>query len=225
MIDKIVPGFSDADRILSTLAPSGYVIAFNVIGINPAMSRTTYSEEWHRLYQSQSFGVLDPTVHWGIANTGIVRWSEIADEYYVSDRSKEFMETAADYGLKYGVTYTSMSSPVTADEPAKKSFCAAARTSAEFDHDEIMILEKTFTDVLDSLLRIDSVTEDEIKVLDLLSAGFSHKEIAQRLLIPKTTVRSRLNSSRNKLGAQNNTETVMVAQQMRILNINNALTW
>lgn len=209
MIDTLVPGFQEKEVILATIATSGYVICHDIVGINPTFSKCTYPEEWQLKYRTETYGIADPTVHWGVANNSVTRWSAIGDEFYQGEKSYTVMSLAAAYGLNFGITYTSLS-----DGPnPKKSFCAAARSSSEFSDREIEMLSNTFREIIDALIRASSITEQENAVLQFLVSGLSHKQIADQLEISVDQVRYRLESVRQKLQVENTTQALLFAKQ------------
>jgi DNA-binding NarL/FixJ family response regulator len=61
------------------------------------------------------------------------------------------------------------------------------------------------------------LTPREMEVLEMLSKGFTNKEIARGLAISQYTVRNHINSITNKLGVSDRTEAATVAIQQGIL--------
>lgn len=210
MIDKLVPGFAEKDRILSLIATSGYVICHDVRGINPSLSLTTYSSDWQMEYQRETYGLSDPTVRWGMFNNACIRWSEIGDDYYVDDTYRLVMSRAAENGLKYGMTYTALSE----GENPKKCFCAASRADTEFSDEELSTLTGMFSNIIDTLVRKSTLTSEETDVLELLGLGLSQNEVAMKLGITQQAVRYKLDSARSKLGIDSTTETILVAHRV-----------
>src|SRR5689334_14768395 len=64
---------------------------------------------------------------------------------------------------------------------------------------------------------VESLTEREHEVLDLLAQGLQNKEIAQRLQISERTVKFHVSAVLTKLGAGNRTEAVHLARQQGLI--------
>ncbi len=91
----------DVGKILKRLkksSPSGFAIAFHVQFTTPAFLFQTYPKEWLTVYNQRGLVMQDPIVAWSFANTGAIRWAELAD-----NDPANVLGTAKDYGLAYGV--------------------------------------------------------------------------------------------------------------------------
>ncbi len=55
---------------LDDLCPSGYAIALHIRYTTPAFLFQTYPKEWMEYYSQNGLVLHDPTVRWGLANTG-----------------------------------------------------------------------------------------------------------------------------------------------------------
>lgn len=60
---------------------------------------------------------------------------------------------------------------------------------------------------------VESLTDREIKILELVAQGLSNEELGDKLYISKHTVRSHLRNIHSKLGAKNRTEAVSLARR------------
>lgn len=148
MIEKLTPGFLKHEQVINRLAGSGYVIAYDTEP-EPSMFRSTYADKWGALYVQNGLRSDDPTLAWGYAEEGIIRWSDIPNEYFITANSSEFMKLAASYGLAYGLTYSSVLDQN--DEGPIRCFCAAARRDTEFSDDEVEIVREEFFAILTKL--------------------------------------------------------------------------
>lgn len=61
------------------------------------------------------------------------------------------------------------------------------------------------------------LSEREIEILELISAGAANKEIAERLKITEVTVKAHLRNLYAKIGAQNRAHAVTIALQQKII--------
>lgn len=61
------------------------------------------------------------------------------------------------------------------------------------------------------------LSEQELKVLQLISEGLSNKEIAEKLFIAETTVKSHVSNILSKLDAKRRTEAVKLGRQLDII--------
>ncbi len=64
---------------------------------------------------------------------------------------------------------------------------------------------------------IEPLSERELEVLDLIAAGLSNAEIAERLVIAQGTVKRHINNLYGKLGVQSRTQAIARARELRLL--------
>jgi LuxR family maltose regulon positive regulatory protein len=64
---------------------------------------------------------------------------------------------------------------------------------------------------------VEPLTDREQEILHLLADGFSNREIADRLVIGLSTVKSHINSLYGKLGAQRRTQAIIIARNQGLL--------
>ncbi|SPH17428.1 hypothetical protein DEA8626_00946 [Defluviimonas aquaemixtae] len=125
-------GQNDISTLLARLHaanPSGFAIALHIRFTSPRYLLQSYSKEWIDLYSRNGLVLQDPTVHWGFANTGTVRWSELRsqDEHGV-------MTLAAEHGKRFGVCVAIM-------EDGSRSIASFTRPDRELTDDEIAACE------------------------------------------------------------------------------------
>jgi DNA-binding NarL/FixJ family response regulator len=68
---------------------------------------------------------------------------------------------------------------------------------------------------------LESLTEREMDVMELLARGMPNKEIAVALVISERTVKFHVSSIFSKLGAGNRTEAVTIAARQGLVTLNN----
>jgi LuxR family maltose regulon positive regulatory protein len=65
--------------------------------------------------------------------------------------------------------------------------------------------------------RIESLTQKELEVLQLVSDGNSNGAISQKLMISDSTVRTHLRSVNSKLNARSRTEAVAIGRRLDMI--------
>lgn len=87
----------------------------------------------------------------------------------------------------------------------------------------LLVLDSSFADAIsptidnESLPLVESLTERELEVLQLLAEGLSNKAIALQLGISDHTVKFHVNAIMGKLDAQNRTEAVVRATRLGLI--------
>ena len=84
-----------------------------------------YSKPWMQEYSKRGFLLSDPTVKWGIANEGWIRWSELSA---IDDAG--VLSAAAQFGLNFGVSISIAGS-------SGRSLGSFASADGEFSEDQI----------------------------------------------------------------------------------------
>ena len=120
--DKLV---SNIDKIV----PHGYAIGLHIRYTTPSIMLQTYDPEWTTRYSSGGYVMTDPSVHWGFANIGATRWSEIS----LPDPDN-VMAQAHDFGLKYGMC-------VACETGGSRTIANFAHKDREFDDAEMTEIE------------------------------------------------------------------------------------
>lgn len=85
---------------LGGICDLGFALAIHVRFTRPTLLYQTYAIDWVDLYSEKGYMLSDPTVHWGLSNTGSIEWTQL------QDRDPEGVISAAqDYGIQNGWTY------------------------------------------------------------------------------------------------------------------------
>jgi LuxR family maltose regulon positive regulatory protein len=63
----------------------------------------------------------------------------------------------------------------------------------------------------------EPLSERELDILRLIAAGRSNQEIAEKLVIALSTVKSHINNLYGKLGTNRRTEAIAIAREMGLL--------
>ena len=112
------------DRI-GAMTPAGNALGLHVRFAAPTYLFRTYSPEWSDHYSAQGLVMRDPTVAWGMTETGTTRWSDL----HALDTAGVLKE-AASFGLAYGLTVSVL-------DGGSRSVGGFARSDREFSDDEI----------------------------------------------------------------------------------------
>ncbi len=110
---------------------------------NPTLIFQTYPERWLKYYDAEALLLQDPTVIWGMTNTGLVDWEDLkaGDTAGVFEKSKPF-------GLRYGIA-------VSVGDPSQRTLgFVSSATSAFDDGQKKWALEQinTLHDMTDGIL-------------------------------------------------------------------------
>jgi LuxR family transcriptional regulator len=118
--------------------PDGFAIALHIKFTAPRYLFQAYDSAWIDTYSREGLVMQDPTVRWGFANTGAVRWSALAE----TDGAR-VMARAAEHGLRFGAT-------LALDSGGSRSVASFARGDRELTDAEIAAL----ADKLEELHRL-----------------------------------------------------------------------
>ena len=69
----------------------------------------------------------------------------------------------------------------------------------------------------DASLKRTGISKREYEVLELISAGLSNQEIAEKLFVSSSTVKTHVSNVLGKLDASRRTEAIAKAKEMRII--------
>lgn len=84
---------------LSNAGRSGFAIGLHLTYTSPRYLLQSYPAAWQAIYAQQGYLMRDPTVHWGLENSGWILWSDLAPE-----DGDGVLSEAAGHGLKHGAT-------------------------------------------------------------------------------------------------------------------------
>ncbi|MBC7479854.1 MAG: autoinducer binding domain-containing protein [Pseudorhodobacter sp.] len=85
---------------LATICDRGFALAVHIRYTRPTLLYQTYARDWGDHYSEKGYMMVDPTVHWGLANTGAIDWSDL-----VPQDTSGVIAAAQAYGLTNGWTY------------------------------------------------------------------------------------------------------------------------
>lgn len=190
---------------LDVLAPAGYTVGLHIRFASPLYLKSTYPEEWQEIYAANAYSLRDPLVFWGISKTGTIRWSAISlpDPFGV-------MRRAAEHGLTYGAV-------ASCGKITSRTIVGTARSDREFTDAEIAAIAEVARGLHDVAEPPGDLSPEEIEALRAAHDGAIGSDTAARLGISEGTLRARLSSARDCLGARSTAEAVKMAREYRLL--------
>lgn len=148
-------------RHLLVLAPAGYAVGLRVSFIMPALQFQTYPAEWISIYSRDGLVMKDPTVAWGLTQTGFCRWSDLQDQ-----DPHDVFRRARPFGLNYGVTCSH-------DDGTARSLAGFAHPSREFTQTECETLLACLVELHTLTLGIDDLSPETRATLAAIRVDFS----------------------------------------------------
>ena len=85
---------------ISAICDRGFAVAVHIRLTRPTLLYQTYSDEWSEHYSTKGYMMSDPTVGWGLQNTGPVLWADLVDHDPAG-----VIADAISFGLTNGWTY------------------------------------------------------------------------------------------------------------------------
>lgn len=85
---------------LRTYCDTGFALAIHIRYTRPSLLYRTYDQAWIDHYSEKGFMLTDPVVHWGLANTGAVDWTDL-----VAQDEAGVIADALAHGLLNGLTH------------------------------------------------------------------------------------------------------------------------
>ncbi|MGR3484552.1 MAG: autoinducer binding domain-containing protein [Paracoccaceae bacterium] len=193
---------------IEMLAGSGYYVALLVGFAFPAREINAFPQSWIDLYQREALLPKDPLIQWVYANTGTVRWSDLAgaDPHGILTR-------AAAHDLRFGVAISHLDPRGS----GKRSFALCTRPDREFTPREIAEMEEELAAMHADLSPDEALSGAEREALVLVGTGLRIKEVAHQLGVSEGAVKQRLRRAKDKLGAASSAQAAERAAQLGLL--------
>lgn len=138
---------------LSNYCDSGFALAIHIRYTRPSLLYRTYGQDWIEHYSEKGFHLADPVVHWGLTNTGWVKWEELQKQ------DPEGVLTAAlEYGLHNGWTYSTGAA-------TSRTISGITRTGADYSKEELADVAVIIDKIHALTDGIDSYSADELDEL------------------------------------------------------------
>lgn len=193
---------------IDQISPAGFYVAIRVGFSFPEEELNELPENWVEFYTTHGLVVHDPAMKWVYANTGAVRFSEIAlpDPHQVRER-------AAVYGLNHGAA-VSMTTPA---DRGRRSYGLFFRDDRDFAAADLVELQAIVARLHVGSEPDATLTAAEVQALKMQAAGLRLKQIAAEIGISESAVKARLNNAKRKLGAKTQSQAASIAAARRIL--------
>jgi len=199
MLNDLIPNFDDEITQMHALAPTGWIMGFNLTYRGPEHLYNAYPEAWRKIYEDRNYFFGDPIAMWTMTHDGAVRWSAVR----IPDL-RGVMVGAKKYKLNYGVA-------ISRKVAGKRSFLTLSHPEREFTDDEISRCTAKFNLWTDMVLNRAALTPAELDVLRCFRDGQGQQDTAANLGIAESTVKQRALKACAKLGAKSRTQAVAIA--------------
>ena len=200
MLHDLIPNLGKEIDALHDMAPTGWIIGFNLTYQGPEHLHNAYPDKWREIYQERNYFFSDPIARWTIEQEGGTRWSDVKK----SPLDMPFMHAAQQFGLNFGVA-------ISRKTELKRSFLTLSHPTKEFTDEQIIELVTKFNSWTDLVLNRASLTAGELDVLAGLRDGLGQRAIAEKLGIAEATVTQRAQKACAKLSAKTRTQAVAIA--------------
>lgn len=137
-------------------SPSGFAIGLHLAFTTSKYIIQTYPKPWMEEYSKRALLLTDPTVRWGLENTGFIRWSVLREH-----DDAGVIDAASEFGLKYGVS-------IAIAPNGSRSLGSFASSAGEFD-------DSTIADLTAALESLHGLTKE-------IEAGSTDDALMQRIV-------------------------------------------
>ncbi|EAR52228.1 transcriptional regulator, LuxR family protein [Oceanicola granulosus HTCC2516] len=193
---------------VAALAPAGSYLALRVGFAFPLEEVNRLPPEWVDHYTAKGLMLADPAMRWIYANTGAIRWSEIA-----LDDPLQVLAQARSFGLRYGLAVS-----LHDDTPlGQRSFGLFARADREFDDSEVALLTLYLTRRHEERMPPSNLTAAELEALRMVKDGQRVKQIAHELGVSEGAVKQRLKNAKRKLNAATSAQAATMATEFGLI--------
>ncbi len=125
--------------------PAGFAIGLHLTYTSPRYMLQSYPAAWQQLYARNGYVMLDPTVHWGLANDGWIGWSDLS-----GNDPDGILARAAAHGMAHGVT-------IAVAERGSRSIASFARADRAFTASEAGTIRIRVADLHDLTFSIHAL--------------------------------------------------------------------
>lgn len=122
---------------LDAVCDTGFALAIHIKFTRPSLLYRTYRGEWIEHYSEKGYMLTDPVVHWGLMNSGKVRWDDLG-----AQDAMGVLQDAKTFGLTNGWTYS-------VGPASSRTIAGLTKSGDDFSPDQIenvqMLVEEAHT--------------------------------------------------------------------------------
>ena len=149
-------------ELLYLAGTAGFAVGLHLTFTTPRYMLQTYPAAWRNHYAREGLLLIDPTVHWGLANTGWTRWSALP-----VPPQRDILSEATAHGMPYGITVATLAR-------GSRSIASLSRTDREFTAPEAEGICGLMDELHDLTFSIHTLPAPVDSLLRRLSILFSH---------------------------------------------------
>ncbi|MEY8802195.1 autoinducer binding domain-containing protein [Leisingera sp. XS_AS12] len=171
----------------------------------------TYPAAWREAYHRHSLSMLDSILMWGVANTGVCRWDDVARMY------PSIPCFSLRLGALHGMNFGAVASTKSKHFKGGKCMLSIARPDRPFSQQELdqsYEILKQIVEVHDGRL---GMSELDIQTIQQLADGLSQDEIASAMGTSREAIKKRVLRIRKRIGARNATHVVSIAHKHSLI--------
>lgn len=142
---------------LDRKSPAGCAIGLHIRFTTPRYMFQSYPKRWMEQYSGSGLIIQDPTVRWGMSNTGWIRWRDLERIDF-----EHVLKRARDFGITNGVTIALV-------VEGSRSIASFARSDRDYETSEITELEQIFEELHQATASVEALAENDRLALKELS--------------------------------------------------------
>lgn len=147
---------------IDEITPGGFAIGLHISYNGPKFLFQTFPIDWITHYTENGLHLQDPAVAWSFAETGYVRWRDLAANDPAGVISK-----AAEFGLPYGAT-------LSIEENGSRSVLGCGRTDREYLDAELDDITAKLVELHNLTLTVQKISKRDVEALTKMSIRMSH---------------------------------------------------
>ena len=141
---------------ISKTCDTGFALAIHIRFTRPALLFRTYRQDWIEHYSEKGFMLSDPVVHWGLMNSGTVRWDDLSEQDPAG-----VLSDAKTFGLANGWTYS-------VGPAASRTISGHTKSGADFTPAEVATLQGLVQQAHDITEGIETFAPEVMDAMRLL---------------------------------------------------------
>ena len=148
-------------ELLYLAGTAGFAVGLHLTFTTPRYMFQTYPAAWRNHYAREGLLLIDPTVHWGLANTGWTRWSALP-----VPPQRDILSEATAHGMPYGITVATLAR-------GSRSIASLSRADREYSDAEADGVRGLMDELHDLTFSIHTLPAPVDSLLRRLSILFS----------------------------------------------------